>query len=120
MDDDLGIAVRIKKMPALFQLTPQLKEVIDLPVEHHPDGAVFVVNGLRAAGEIDDAQAPHAQPGRAAGIYSLVIWAAMDDRVAHPAHVGRIDAIARPSDNSRYPAHRSISFSSRAFETFTA
>src|SRR6266850_2129790 len=48
-------------MACRFELGAQLAEVVDLAVEHDPDGTVLVVDRLMAGREIDDAQAPHAE-----------------------------------------------------------
>ena len=59
--DGLGIGIRVERVPVRDELRAQLAVVVDLAVEDHPDGAVFVANRLVAAGEVDDAQAAHAE-----------------------------------------------------------
>src|SRR5439155_18392030 len=66
-----------------LQLAPQFGEVVNLAVEDDPDRAVFVVNRLMSARQIDNAQAPH--PERDAGLdeHTFVVRSAMTDDVAH-------------------------------------
>ena len=70
-------------MPVRFQLCAQLAEVVDLAVEHDPDGTVFVVDGLMASGEVDDAQPPHPERDAVVHPHPFVIRAAMADDLAH-------------------------------------
>ena len=71
-------------MAALLELGAQLEVVVDLTVEHDPDGAILVVNGLMAACQIDDAQAPHAQADARLDMNPFVVRPTMPDHVAHP------------------------------------
>ncbi len=58
VDDDFGIGVRLELVAFLLKLSPQFAEVIDLAVEHNPDGAVLVAHRLPAGlGEVNDGQA---------------------------------------------------------------
>ena len=68
MDDGFGVARCPEGVAALFELAPQLAVVVDLAVEHHPDGAVFVANRLLAGLEVDDAQPAHAEPDAVAEV----------------------------------------------------
>src|SRR6476660_3495767 len=83
MHDRLGVAVRVERVTRPLEIGAQLLKVVDLAVEHDPDGAVFVVNRLMAGGEIDDAQAPHAECDTVVDPDALVVGAAMTDHVAH-------------------------------------
>src|SRR5205085_1724228 len=60
VDDRLGVAVGSEHMAAPFERAAQLAVVVDLAVEHDPDRAVFVRDGLLSVAEVDDAQPPHA------------------------------------------------------------
>src|SRR5690606_5625527 len=53
------------------------------------DAAVFVRDRLVPAGEIDDAEPPHAEPHAAFDERPPIIGPAVDDRVAHPEHAIR-------------------------------
>ena len=61
MDDHFGVGVGIEAMAGLFEFLAQLGEIVNFAVEHHPDGFVFIVDGLVAAGQVDDAEPAHAQ-----------------------------------------------------------
>src|SRR5277367_6017389 len=61
-------------------------EVVDFAVEDDADRSVFVVDGLPAAAEVDDAQAAHAQHGERLGEYAVLIGPAVNHRGHHPAH----------------------------------
>jgi len=60
MHQDLGVALGAKTMARANQGRAQFAIVVDLAVEDHPNGPVFVRDGLAAGGEIDDAEAAHA------------------------------------------------------------
>ena len=62
-----------------------MREVVDFAVEDDADRAVFVVDGLPAAAEVDDAQAAHAQDGERLGEHAVFIGPAMDHRGHHLA-----------------------------------
>src|SRR6266850_1435326 len=70
-------------MACRFELGAQLAEVVDLAVEHDPDGTVLVVDRLMAGREIDDAQAPHAERDALVDEHAFIVGAAMADHVAH-------------------------------------
>ena len=49
VDDDFGVGLRRKPMPAAFEVLAQLEEVVDLAVVDDADAAVLVVDRLVAA-----------------------------------------------------------------------
>jgi hypothetical protein len=63
------------------------------------------VNRLPAAGQVNDAQPPHAEPYRAARINALIVRTTVNDGLAHSPHFGGIDNIAGPTDHTSYSAH---------------
>ena len=67
MQDDLGVAVGLEDMALGLQLGAQLHKIVDLAVEHADNGAVLIVHGLFACGQVDDAQTAEAQRDGAAG-----------------------------------------------------
>jgi hypothetical protein len=92
-------------MPETLQLNPQLDEVVDLPVEHNLDRVVLVAHGLRAAVEVDDAQAPMPQRHVAIEVLALAIGSAVPDGRIHTGqHVLRY-RLAGPIVDSTDPAH---------------
>jgi hypothetical protein len=48
-------------MSRTLKVPPQVKVVVDLTVEHHPERAILVAHWLRPALQVDDAQATVAQ-----------------------------------------------------------
>ncbi len=75
-----------KHVPATAQILPQLQIVVDFAVEHDLHGAVLVGDRLPAAGDIDDAQAPHAEADRIGHEKALIVGSAVEQRVGHPMH----------------------------------
>src|ERR1035438_3469332 len=114
MDDHLSIAVGVELVASPLYLAAQFREVVDLSVEDHPDCPVFVVNGLLPAGQVNDAEPAHTQPHRTLRVDPFIIGPAVNDRLAHPVHVGGFDDFAPLPDDARYSTHWPISFSSCA------
>src|SRR4029077_6069742 len=83
VNDRLGIRVRRKVMAAALQFTPQFGVVVDFAVQHDPEPAILVRNGLMAAGQVDDAESPEPEANAFATIDALVVRAAMDDGFVH-------------------------------------
>src|SRR5262245_27063103 len=54
VDDHLGVAPRLERVPESLQFGDEVLEVVDLPVEDHHDAAVLVVERLLARREVDD------------------------------------------------------------------
>ena len=93
VDDDLGVAVGLEDVPLGLQLGAQVHEVVNFTVEHADDGAILIVHGLLACGQVDDAQTAEAQRnGRArvvaADMVAFHIGAAVDDAVRHSVQDG--------------------------------
>ena len=76
MHEGLRVALRPKRWPRPCRLVAQLPVVVDLAVEGHPDGLIFVGQGLAAALHVDDAQ-PDVAESR------------LRDRRRFPLHPGR-------------------------------
>jgi|ERR1700679_2612295 hypothetical protein len=58
--------------------------VVNFTVENNPRRGVFIAERLVSRCQIDDAEAPHADPDRTSSVDSFVVWAAMDHSSAHP------------------------------------
>ena len=80
---DLGVTVRAEGVPPVDQVATQFTVVVDLAVEHHGDGAVFIRDRLRPAGQVDDAEAAHAEAHNAVPPVPVLVGTAMDHRVTH-------------------------------------
>jgi hypothetical protein len=86
MHDRLGVARRVEAVPERLELGAELAIVVDLAVEDDPDRAGLVVDRLPPAGQIDDAQATHAEAHAGADMDAFVIRAAVPDHLAHAVH----------------------------------
>src|SRR5216684_1249906 len=70
--------------------------VIDFAVEDDPDGPRFVTDRLVASGDINDAEAAHANTDWAIGIDAFIVRATMRHSGAHLPHGARIGARILP------------------------
>jgi hypothetical protein len=59
MDDHFRIGIRGKAMSVRFESLSQRLKIVDLAIEDHPGGSIFVAQRLMACVQIDDAQSPH-------------------------------------------------------------
>jgi hypothetical protein len=73
-------------MTAAFEFGPEFGEIVNLAVENDPCAAVFVEDGLMASGEVDDAEAAHAEASAVSDVKSLIVGAAVHDLIAHVVH----------------------------------
>src|SRR4029453_13746589 len=107
MDKHFGVRPGVKLLAAVFEISSQRFEVVDLPVRHNPHGLVFVVERLMAGYEVDDTQAPRSEANRPLEINALIIGAAVGHSVAHAKQYFLID---RPAgleiQDARYRTHR--------------
>src|SRR2546428_6701167 len=105
MDDHLRIGMRLERVAAADHLLSQCLEVVDLAVEDHPDGAVFVRQRLMTGVQINDAEPPHAQSDVVADKEAAVIRSPMRDGRAHALHFFSADRAASEAQNSRNATH---------------
>src|SRR5204862_3906551 len=73
---------------------PEFAIVVDLAVEDDDDAAVFVVDRLPSAGQVDDAQPARAEPDVAVEIHALVVRPAVPDARQHAAEHFSADRLA--------------------------
>ncbi len=108
--DDFGVGLRREAVPAVHEVAAQLDVVEDLAVEDDLDGAVLVADGLLAAFEVDDAEAPvdqaHLVP-LAVDVEALAVGPAMHQRGAHRGEprLGEPAGIAIKCQDARDAAH---------------
>ncbi|KFB73971.1 MAG: hypothetical protein AW09_000756 [Candidatus Accumulibacter phosphatis] len=106
MHDDLGIATGVENMSECQQFGDQFLVVVDLPVEHHANALVFVVERLLTSRQVDDREPPVPQAKAWFDMQSTLIRATMVLRLVHPHEHGAIDVTPAPSiENSGYAAH---------------
>jgi hypothetical protein len=92
------------------QIFPQLDVVVNLTVEHNPDGAIFIAQRLMAGGEVNDAKPPHPNANPSLCEDSIVIGAAVGHDVAHAAdNSGVGPRIFAEFEHTRDPAHENYS-----------
>jgi hypothetical protein len=102
MDDDLRIAMGVELVSTRFEISAQFQKVINFSIENNPDGPVFIVNGLPASGDINDAQPPHPETDWPVGVDTFVVRSAVNDGLAHPTNIVCVDRLIRPPDYARY------------------
>ena len=108
MQNGFGVAVRPELMAPRQEVRAQIAIVIDFTVEGNPDGLVLVGDGLVAARQINDAQAPVPQAQRAVQVKALVVRPTMRHRVRSALERDRISRLARTEiENSTNAAHKS-------------
>ena len=86
--EDLGVRPGPELMSRRRQLPVERFVVVDLAVEHDEHAAVLVRDRLVAAGQVDDAEAAHAEADPALDEGAPVVGAPMADGIAHPLHFG--------------------------------
>ena len=80
-EDRLGVAVACG-MDNRRKLAPDVEVVVDFAVEHDRKAAVGGVHRLMAAGDVDDAEPPHAEAEVAIDEDAAIVGSAMADDVA--------------------------------------
>jgi hypothetical protein len=83
MHQHLSVGVAMKRVTLFLQLIPELLKVVNLSIADHPDGGVFVRNGLMAAGHIDNAEPTHPECDPRAYVGPLIIGTAVLDHLTH-------------------------------------
>src|SRR5271157_314049 len=111
MNNDFGVGVGIEAMAAAFELGAEFGKVVNFAVENDPCVAVFVEDGLMSSGEVDDAEAAHAETSAVGDVETLVVGAAVHDLVAHMAHkcFGNV-ALASCAHHSSDSTHGLLTF----------
>ena len=105
-EDDFGIAIGPENGAEASEFTPQFGEIVDLAIEDDGRPAIGGMHRLRRPFEIDDRQAPVAEPHTLGGPYSGTVRAAMSQRVGHLPHAGRVHRLRRPDmEKACDPAH---------------
>ena len=111
MQDDLGVGLGGEGMSQVDQLAAQFTVVVDLPVHGDGHGGVLVEDGLVAALQVDDAQAPKTQSHPPINEMPLIVGASVGNDVRHPLEHGRFflgrGVVDEPSNSAHW--HDSLS-----------
>jgi len=111
MDDRFGIAVRPKDVSRVLERGPHRLKIVDLAIEHDPPLARLVAQRLMTAGEIDDAQATHADRRATIVVEPVVVGSPMHDRRRHRLeHASKI--FVRRATNTYDSTHGPVGSSS--------
>ena len=106
VNDGFGVAVSAVLVAASDELFAQGLVVVDFAVEDDPERAIFIRERLVAGGEIDNAEAAHADAEAAIDVKALVVRPAVSHDVAHLAQRGAVGpGIASKFENSCNAAH---------------
>ncbi len=89
----LGIAGGAELMPARHEIGAQFLVAVNLAVEDDPHRTVLIGDRLMAGGEIDDAEAAHADPAPAIHVNAFVVRTAMANLVAHRLYQRRLSGL---------------------------
>ena len=85
----------------------QIGIVIDLAIEHHDNGSIFIEHRLLTAAQIDDAQAAMPQADIFFNEISLVVRPAVGLNIVHPLNQMAINRFTCAEiDDPADPAHR--------------
>jgi hypothetical protein len=86
-------------MSFFLQIPLQIAEVIDLAVQHDPDRAGLVREGLMSSVNVNDAQSPKAKSYVTIRVKPGIVWPSMGESIAHGAEEV---AVHRPRTNNSY------------------
>jgi hypothetical protein len=79
--------------------------VVDLSVEHYPDGAILIVDRLVTRVYVDDRQSTHTQRSTIAEVIAFVIGATMRQQCAHFLRARLVSPTDISTDNANNTAH---------------
>src|SRR5215471_2285344 len=96
MNYDFRIGLRAKTVSIGLQFAPQLFEIIDFAIEHHPHGFSLVGHRLASATKINDRKTPKTKAERAGNEKSFIIWTSMDQRSSHSLDVIKLNRAPIP------------------------
>src|SRR6266851_552707 len=113
MNNRFRIAVGAVTVAAGFQIFSQGRVVVNLSVENDPGGPSLVADRLMPPGNINNAEAAHAQRDRAIGIKTVVVGAAMRHGGTHLSYRARISS--RVASELHYPGNSAHGVASTLF-----
>jgi bifunctional DNase/RNase len=105
MDDNFGIGIGSEMMATPLQFGAKFRKIVNLSIEDNRDAVVFIEKRLVASGQVNDAQAAHAQTEAILDENPFVIRPTVHDLLAHVVNRFGADATAIRTDDSCYSAH---------------
>src|SRR5216684_4614821 len=97
-------------MTASLEFFAQFPKIVNFPVTHRPDGAVFIGDRLVSAFEVNNAETAHAQSDSITDVMAMIVRPTMDNDAAHPRqHLGVSLPAWRQLNRAVYSAHSSSS-----------
>jgi hypothetical protein len=111
--DRFRIGPSVELMSALLKVATKRFVVVNFTIEYYGNGAVFIVQGLMTAFDVDDAQAAHAQSDFSIHENAGVVGTAMEDRLTHcrktrPNWIGRVSGPVVEPHNSAHQRQFSL------------
>jgi hypothetical protein len=105
MNRHFGIAVRAKPVTARDEVLPQLAIIVDLAIQNHRDGFIFVRDGLMTGVKVNDAQAAYTEGARTIDVISFIVGPTVTNLVTHEPDRG-VFGDTFPQDETGYATHR--------------
>jgi hypothetical protein len=87
MHENFGVAVGLEAMAAVDQHPSQALIVVYLAIVNDPYGAIFVMNRLVTAFEIDNRQAPHSEDNVSILEKAMVVRPPVNDGIGHAMYI---------------------------------
>src|SRR5262249_41449601 len=109
MRDDLGVAAGAEAMAGALEVLAEGAVVVDLPVAHNEHVAGLVGERLRAVLDVDDREAPAAEPPPSPDQQAVAVGTGVDQGLPHPAEHGRFGLEARAHHGAVDAAHQTCS-----------
>jgi hypothetical protein len=106
VNDDFGVAAGVENVAECLQFRDEFLVVVDFAVEDDADALVFVVQRLLAGGQVDDGEAPMAEPDAGFDMQAAFVGTAMELRFVHAMEYRTVDvAFASGVKDAGYSAH---------------
>src|SRR5262245_51826453 len=105
MDNHLCIRVGIETMALTLENRSKSAKVVDLPIEDDPHGPVFVMDGLLARCQNDDAKPTHSEADAGRYVVAVVVGTAVNHGIAHRADFRFENRPFAEAHNACYAAH---------------
>jgi alpha-L-fucosidase len=91
VDYDFGVSLCFEVVTATLKLGAEIEKVVDLTIENHPDGSVFVKDWLLTARQINNAEAAHSEGDITLDKDAFGIRTTVNDGFTHAVNESRVD-----------------------------